>query len=500
MKIKSLISAALACVLCALTFAACGPNGDGKTDPTKGAADGNKTSFEFAAPALPGSKSKELLGNPDRGFRLETYLHAATGMSGGSDDGWPKDAITAFDEEYNYYVDDKPVIAQTYVYLAEYSRVPTLPQSALDNITKFFDHIHSKGVRMLLRFAYKYNESILMPPADIAIGHMKQLKPIVEKYKNDIYALQAGFVGIWGEWHTVDTMNSRDYKRVLESIIDMAPEDMYVQVRYMWVKELLDKNDPRRARVGYHDDYISSIRYDWSSAADDAEWKKEAEESVSTVNDAEMQWGRDETYGYVEPLGLLQRMYLHKFSTLSIKHNYKEDYERYDMEDYKNRSITMADIDSANAADNKFGEKLYCDKNWFLDENGKETTRSWFAYLRDYMGYYLVASPATANITGNKLNVKLALTNYGTAAPLTMKNPELVLMDAAGKIVSRAEICKVADLQSGKKVDASVALDLPENYAELTLGVRFVNPNETPAKLANDLTVTNGVNVLGALK
>lgn len=194
---------------------------------------------------------------------------------------------------------------------------------------------------------------------------------------------------------------------------------------------------------------------------------------------------------YVDSDGLMKRMYEHCFSSLSIRHNYKENDMRWDMEEYKSKPVTAADLDSL---------KLLYDKNWFLDESGAATRRSWFAYLRDYMGYYLVASPATATVSGNKLNVKLSLTNYGTAAPLTMKNPELVLTDSTGKIVSRAEICKVADLQSGKKVDASVSLDLPELAAGLTLGIRFVNPNETPAKLANDLTVTNGVNVLGVLK
>lgn len=161
MKMKRLISVLLAAVLCALALASCngGGSGEGEQGGTKAPEAAKlekltKTSFEFDAPALPGTKSKELLGNPDRGFRLEVCLQAATGKNHSGDDA--EDAIAAFDSEYNYYKDDKPVLAQTYVYLTEYCNTPTIPQEAIDNISKYFDHLHSKGIRMILRFAYQH--------------------------------------------------------------------------------------------------------------------------------------------------------------------------------------------------------------------------------------------------------------------------------------------------------------------------------------------------------
>lgn len=75
-----------------------------------------KTAFEFDAPALPGTKSKELLENPDRGFRHELGFLAKSFADKGDLD---RDFTAAVDEMIALYADDKPQLAQVYVYLTD---------------------------------------------------------------------------------------------------------------------------------------------------------------------------------------------------------------------------------------------------------------------------------------------------------------------------------------------------------------------------------------------
>lgn len=71
-----------------------------------------KTQFAFSTPGLPGSRSKELLNNPDRGLRLEVYINAADG-------GWypandrSRSAIDHTKDQIAQYASDNPRLAQT---------------------------------------------------------------------------------------------------------------------------------------------------------------------------------------------------------------------------------------------------------------------------------------------------------------------------------------------------------------------------------------------------
>ena len=83
---------------------------------------------------LPGTQSKELLRNPDRGFRMELTLNPATGKT----IQWDKDSIEELREQMTYYYDESPRVAVNGIYLTDYSD-RDLDQRAFDNLQKYFD-------------------------------------------------------------------------------------------------------------------------------------------------------------------------------------------------------------------------------------------------------------------------------------------------------------------------------------------------------------------------
>ena len=102
------------------------------------------------------------------------------------------------------------------------------------------------------------------------------------------------------------------------------------------------------------------------------------------------------------------------------------------MSSWKRQLVTPALLDQY---------KLPYQKSWFKDTNNNETSRSWYEYIRDYLGYRLAVKD---------ISYQVNLTNYGMAAPVLINKAELVLLNASKKPVATKEITDVAHLQSLK--------------------------------------------------
>ena len=451
-----------------------------------------KTYLQFDTPSLPGSLSGSLLQNPDRGFRLETMLYI-----GPEGELWQSDTgvgtLTQSALTIDYYMEEQPQLAQTYVYLTEYKE-KDLDQKAFDAIHTYFDSLASKNLRILLRFAYHgMDDSYKSPTAQQIIRHIEQLKPLLAEYEDLIYVVQAGFVGAWGEWHSTPLSQS-ECKSILEATVDAVPAGLQVQVRYGRIKNLLDEDDPRRARIAFHDDYLVGYPLAGYSTADPGSpsiQKMVARDCLSTINDGEMPYGNDQSVvTTIDPFGLAKYLLEYRIGSLSIMHHYKENGFSYAMEDWKRVDATPENL-KANG--------LQYTNAWFKDETGSDISRSMFEYVRDYMGYYIDTAQVSAKISKGKIDVTLSLLNHGTMAPYTMKSPELLIIGKDGKVISSAAVCASKELQPGKTVTQTVTLDRPSDPCGAFIGLRFTNPRGTPAKLANDLPYQNGVNILGCL-
>jgi hypothetical protein len=99
-------------------------------------------------------------------------------------------------------------LVQTYCYLE--SEADTLEPSFLQSLDAGFDRHRRAGVKSLFRFAYD-----CCTPCDSCgaaagrgnyttervLKHIAQLTPVVRRNADVIFAMYAGFLGCWGEWH-----------------------------------------------------------------------------------------------------------------------------------------------------------------------------------------------------------------------------------------------------------------------------------------------------------
>jgi len=140
----------------------------------------------FDTPALSGKNARQMLKNPDRGFRIENYMNVDSGRNGlqsytvhgdylGPNMG--EDAIGALmNRLYDYNV-ESPTVSQMYFYLTEY-RDRDLDQTAFDNMNAFFQACRQQKITLALRFAYivtQGQEAKQEPSLEQMLRHMEQL-------------------------------------------------------------------------------------------------------------------------------------------------------------------------------------------------------------------------------------------------------------------------------------------------------------------------------------
>ena len=200
--------------------------------------------------------------NPERGF----YHHEET--SSGSYSPLSQSALTA------YRTQESISLILRLFYLESF-RSGAISTSYLDNMRTDFARLRAAGLKAVVRFAYTSDSSSPYGDAspDRVLAHIAQLKPILAANADVIAAVQAGFVGAWGEWYytdyfgdegSVSSSNWADRKAVTDALLGALPGSRSVQLRTPAFKQRLYGSTvlaateaftgTARARVGHHND------------------------------------------------------------------------------------------------------------------------------------------------------------------------------------------------------------------------------------------------------
>ena len=298
--------------------------------------------YPFCCPPLPGAKSDSLLKNPDRGLRMESHLNPynCTGFPVSQRN---MDAFELVKNNLSKYAEESPQLTQLYIYLSDYYN-RDLDARAMGNMQKYFRLLRETGVKALLRFAYEYEYDMRMgPTTDQILRHIDQLEPLFQQNRDCIHALQAGFVGLWGEWH--HAVHPHDRKAILSRLLDVRPPDLYVQIRMVDFKNLLDPDDPRRKWVGYSDMYLVGVDHRWSISLFPGmpQYDQVMKECPHLLMDGEMPWGSDTSEVHnIDGMTMAKRLRAQHFTSLSLEHNYRESgyFVDYAMKKWQNQMIS----------------------------------------------------------------------------------------------------------------------------------------------------------------
>ena len=235
-------------------------------------------------------ESKKVFPNPERGFDDGRNWHSA------SDAPLNKQFLTV------QRLKNRTVLYTGY-YLTDYMESDIAPEF-LDLISKNMSVLREGGVKCVLRFAYKTDMYETGHPWDAqpewVHRHIEQLKPVLQKNSDVILCLQAGFIGVWGEWgYTDGFMRSpstkedfRTRRDVMLALLDALPKNRTVAVRTgryrmnMFLDSYADSvtietayNESDLSRICAHNDCFGADASDMGTFTTIAErnfWKKES--------------------------------------------------------------------------------------------------------------------------------------------------------------------------------------------------------------------------------
>lgn len=199
--------------------------------------------------------SEQDFPNPERGFyRFGTDPSKITGAS------------------LDYVISDGQRLVYTPGDLGPY-RTRDLPAAYLRDLHAGFGRLRDKGLKAVVRFAYNYpgNESDYLNAQDAKLSrvkrHIAQLQPVLQANADVIAAVQGGFIGAWGEWHTSSNnlTSPANKAAVRDALLQALPANRTLQVRYpadlaAWyptpatLGQMLAAQPPDAARIGQHND------------------------------------------------------------------------------------------------------------------------------------------------------------------------------------------------------------------------------------------------------
>jgi len=156
-------------------------------------------------------------------------------------------------------------------------RSGAISSAFLQHIQNDMDSVRSNGAKVILRFAYTFNEAAPNDDAPLAtvLSHLDQLAPVLRDNADVIAYMEAGFIGRWGEWHTSSNGldNTSDMRTVLYKILSVLPASRCVAVRTQTYKKAIFNyslpltpaegfSGTDRARTAHHNDCFCADKGD----------------------------------------------------------------------------------------------------------------------------------------------------------------------------------------------------------------------------------------------
>ncbi|HOO18707.1 MAG TPA: DUF4832 domain-containing protein [Paludibacteraceae bacterium] len=128
----------------------------------------------------------------------------------------------------------------TIYYLKDFKDKP-ISNEFLSRLETNMKALRDGGCKCVLRFAYSSSESEKPwdAPQDIVLNHIQQITPYLIEYSDVIYVMEAGFIGVWGEWYYTTHFNMtlttpEDYaprRAVLDALLQALPTERMICVR-----------------------------------------------------------------------------------------------------------------------------------------------------------------------------------------------------------------------------------------------------------------------------
>lgn len=440
-------------------------------------------SKEYAPLAGGKGNDRWLYYNPDRGYRTEWLVPIKRKAAEHPEDDWR----TLFEDDsdeilkekisrgYAMYFDTDDYTSKLvilYISFTEYGKMDAIPDRALEILDMVFNHCRTKKTKVLFRCAYNTKHGAWKhdpeykaycedhcADEETMIKHIKQLAPFISKNADVVHKMSSGFIGN-GEMVYSFQYPEVDFENVIKAIVEeiCVPNNLQFSVRMPEYKINLETEDPDYRYlniIGFNNDAVfgeqkrygmhsGCWQYDHNGTAKEANcnhteadhkpndwWNYVIKQAAYTSQSGELFVNSHFFPNYV-PTGMevILQMAHHRFTTLSQWHTIGEA-SASNGTNTADTNVMIRWIEREYVTPEILEENgILYDPAWFFDANGSELSRNPYEFIRDHLGYKLVAEKS--NLKGElgkecKVNVDMTFKNYGFAAAFMLESGFAVL-------------------------------------------------------------------------
>lgn len=506
------------------------------------------STFEFLP--MTASDDGALLYNPDRGYRTEMVLRIDKTRE--SDKTYDKRVVFADEPEDDaravieglfdkYFTDpikhDKMFLA--YVYFTDY-HAEDISREAMRIFEIFFEECRERKVKSMLRICYNWsyaknyklsdqNKKLLASECadeQTILRHIKQMKPLIAEYSDTVHTISNGFIGYVGEWAKSYQYPEVDYPTVMKAIVEnlCVPNGLFFSNRDPAYKNELLEKEPNYKYKGYissNNDAMfgEQTNKDWYSGnmqLGRPEWQQVTDEAAYTPQDGEMftlnaliDTDNGRYYNPRIPTGMhmILECAHHRHTSMSNWHCYAEALNP-SHKNFSNNIMRNWEIFERVTPEMLNREKIIYDPNWFIDDEGEAVERDPYQFIRDHLGYKLVATSGRVKgvfKTGEELSFEIKLKNYGFAAAFMLESG-FAILDENYNVVSTVKAGEPdkwyshdpENYKSTTVLEHSVSanIKLPEKSGKYYIAFYLKNTMNDYARLSNKMNFKNGYNIL----
>lgn len=364
-------------------------------------------------------------------------------------------------------------------------RDKALTQDMLDGFDDDMQALRNVGFKCVLRFAYTESEKDKNDAGLARVQqHIGQLASHIKDNSDVIYALEAGFVGVWGEWYyskyfgdETQSMNA-DRIAVIDTLLKILPEDRFLLVRYPQIKT----------------EYLAAKGIDTKALTASEAYSGSIKARIGCHNDAFLNtYGDNGTYASKNKSDDPKvRQYIAD-ETLYVPNggetNVEDDDEEYP--DWSFKVFKKAEEEMSKYHWSFCGESYAKEMTvkWHDTASVTDPSMSIFDQLNCKMGYRYQLNSATlpeSGQAGSQARFQFSITNTGYAPLYNFRRAQVVLKSSNGTIYS---IDLASDPRTWKPNGAVTNIDeyltIPADVPAGTYQLYLAMP-DTSSKLKDD--------------
>lgn len=372
--------------------------------------------------------------------------------------------------------------------LQEYRDKP-ITQEGLDNLEALFESLETVDKQLMVRFLYDWNgenEQYEPESIDLILEHMRQVGPVLQEHKNQLFLLQGIFIGNWGEMNGTKYLETEDMRTLAAQLAGVTDASTFLSVRMpaQWRKitQLASPADVTRgdgslaARLGLFNDGMLGSWSDYGTYGEHTA----AEDGPFTY------WNREEELAFQEELCKLVPN-----GGEVIADNPYNDFENA-VDDLAAMHVTYLNRDYDTGVLDKWAASTVTEEGCFNGMDG-------LSYIERHLGYRLLIRDTALDydFKGDILSADITIQNVGFAPVYREADVRVILYNEEGKrLYSYAVAQELRELPGGKEaelcqtmhVDISMAGESPGNftvYFDITdsqSGQRILLANEQDAE------------------